>query len=56
MKWNQLWINARLATMAGSSPYGAIEDAALAVDEGRITYAGPMRDLPARPSDIAHEV
>ena len=56
MKWNQLWINARLATMSGEVPYGAIEDAAIAVHEGRITYAGPMRDLPVRPSDIAHEV
>ena len=56
MKWNQLWINARLATMAGAGPYGAIEAAALAVHEGRIAYAGPMSSLPGKSAEIAHDV
>ncbi len=36
-----LWLNANLATMAGSEPYGAIRDGALAVTGGRISWAGP---------------
>ena len=45
--WDHLWINARLATMReGAGAYGAIEDAALADQGGRIVFAGPMRDLP----------
>jgi len=57
MKWNQLWINARLATMAGPDPYGIIENAALGVRGGRIVYAGPMPGIDdVRPDDIAFEV
>jgi imidazolonepropionase len=57
MKWNNLWINARLATMReNAGPYGAIEAAALADHDGRIVYAGPMRDLPGKPEDLATNV
>lgn len=36
------------ATMRpGAGPYGLIEDAALALDAGRIAWVGPRRDLPA---------
>ncbi len=53
MKWNRLFINARLATMRENmGAYGAIEDAALGVSKGRIVFAGPMRDLPGRPKDL----
>ncbi|WP_375206377.1 imidazolonepropionase [Hyphococcus sp.] len=41
-----LFTNATLATMAGQKPYGLVENAALAVKDGRIAYAGPMADLP----------
>jgi imidazolonepropionase len=45
--WDSLWTNGRLATMApGGSAYGALEDAALAVQGGRIAWVGPMRELP----------
>ena len=44
--WQSLWTNARLATMAGPG-YGAIEDGAIAVAEGRIAWAGRRRDAPA---------
>ena len=41
--WDSLWINARLATMtAGGDAYGAVEGAALAVADGRITWLGPI--------------
>jgi imidazolonepropionase len=43
----EIWENARLATMvAGGRPYGAIEDGAIAVAEGRIAWVGARRDLP----------
>ncbi len=57
MKWDRLWINARLATMReGAGPYGAIEDAALAARGGRLVFAGPMRDLPGTPDALATQV
>jgi len=41
--FDELWIDARLATQSRNvgTPYGAIEDAVLAVRDGRIAYAGP---------------
>ena len=57
MKWDRLYINARLATMRENmGAYGAIEGAALGISKGRITFAGPMRDLPGRPDDLANWV
>ncbi|MEQ1865957.1 MAG: imidazolonepropionase [Micropepsaceae bacterium] len=56
-KWDHLWINARLATMReGVGPYGAIENAALAHKDGRIVFAGPMRDLPGKPQTLANHI
>ncbi|MER9429937.1 imidazolonepropionase [Mesorhizobium sp. M0408] len=44
----RLWRNARLATMAESSPgSGVVEHGAIAVRNGRIVYAGPEVDMPA---------
>jgi imidazolonepropionase len=57
MTWDHLWINARLATMReGAGAYGAIENAALAEQGGRIVFAGPMRDLPGKPGEIAQRI
>jgi imidazolonepropionase len=39
-----IWVNARLATMVAG--YGAIEDGAIAVREGRIAWIGARADLP----------
>jgi imidazolonepropionase len=52
-----LWTNARAATMAGNAgtPYGLVEDAALAVQDGRIAWVGPRRDLPLGLDDAALE-
>jgi len=56
-KWDHLWINARLATMrVDAGPYGAIENAALAHENGRIAFAGWMRDLPDQPAALARTV
>jgi imidazolonepropionase len=55
--WQSLWINANLATMeAGGVLYGAIENGALGVDDGRIVWAGRMSDLTGRPDALAKEV
>ena len=46
MSRDALWINCRAATMVPGRPYGAIEDAAIAVRDGRIAWIGPRSDLP----------
>ncbi len=57
MKWDRLWINARLATMReGGGPYGAIENAALGEKAGRLVFAGVMRDLQGKPDALATHV
>jgi imidazolonepropionase len=38
--------NAHLATMAGTSPYGAIVDGAIGIRRDRIAWTGAARDLP----------
>ena len=44
----RLWRGARLATLAENlGGLGIIEDAAIAVQDGHIVYAGPQGDLPA---------
>jgi imidazolonepropionase len=45
-RWDLLIRRARLATMTGKG-YGAQEEAALAVLDGRIAWIGPDRDLPS---------
>jgi imidazolonepropionase len=55
--WDSLWIDLRLATMApGGAPYGAIENAALAVSGDRIAWLGRMSDLPGAPAALARTV
>ena len=47
LKFDTLFINANLATMDPNidAPYGAIENGALGVKDGRITWLGKMGDL-----------
>ena len=48
MKADRLLIDCHVATMIeGGAPYGAVEDAAVVVADGRIAWAGPMPELPA---------
>ncbi len=54
--WDAIWLGARLATMRKDTPYGAIEAAAISVDEGRIAFAGPAADLPRAAGALAREV
>lgn len=45
--WDQLFLDVNLATMrAGSTPYGAICNGALAISEKRIAWVGPASELP----------
>lgn len=44
--WQTLWTNVNLATMSdGANSYGAIENAALAIDNGKIVWLGTMAEL-----------
>jgi len=55
--WDTLWLDARLATMVGGGiPYGAVEDGAIGVEDGRIAWIGRRTDLPGRPDSLAREV
>ena len=47
---------ARLATLADAHGYGLIEDGAVGCRDGRIVFAGPMRDLPAEADEAADVV
>ncbi len=47
-EWDDLWVNAELATMTpGGGAYGAVSDGAIAVRDGRIAWLGRAADLPA---------
>ena len=43
---DSLWLDARLATMVGGSPYGAVDQAAMAVRDGKIAWIGSRESLP----------
>ncbi|MDE2659208.1 MAG: imidazolonepropionase [Acidobacteriota bacterium] len=49
-RWDLLLTDAHIATMRAGAPdpYGAVEDGALAVRDGRIAWVGPRSDLPAQ--------
>ena len=49
-----LFVNARLATMAGGG-YGIVEDGVLAVEAGRIAWAGPRARAPAFAAARVHD-
>lgn len=58
-KWDTLWIEVCLATLQDSGvPYGAVENGALAVKDGKIAFVGPMSELPGgqAPGDLAEDV
>lgn len=49
MTWDLLLTDCRAATMADSGqPYGAIDDAVIALSGGKIAWIGPRRELPSQ--------
>jgi imidazolonepropionase len=42
--WDQVWVGANIATMAGAGPYGSIQDGALAVRGERIAWLGKAEE------------
>ena len=49
MRFDTIWLDARLATLAPGRPgLGVIEGGAVAAKDGRIAFAGPAAELPAR--------
>lgn len=56
-RYDTIWTNARLATMVpDETPYGMIEDAALAAQDGSIAWLGPAAVLPDAPERLAARV
>lgn len=53
LNWDSLWINANLATMADD--YGIIENAAIAVKDGKIAWSGAMKELESRQARQVHD-
>jgi imidazolonepropionase len=52
-----LWRHARLATMAGATPWGWIERGALLTEDARLRWVGPEHELPAGlATDAEHDL
>jgi imidazolonepropionase len=53
-RYDTIWFNAHLATMTpGDTPFGAIEDGAIAARDGAIAWVGRREDLPDTPERLA---
>ncbi len=53
--WTHIWYNVHLATMVDPLPYGAIENAAIAVEGDRIAWLGAAVDLPTDHQATLHD-
>ncbi|WP_420584813.1 imidazolonepropionase [Ruegeria sp.] len=51
---DHLFTDLRAATMTGEGAYGMIEDAAIAVQDGRIAWVGPKAELPTDYAALPH--
>jgi imidazolonepropionase len=45
MRFDRVWLNARLATLSGED-LGIVDNGAVAAKDGRIAFAGPAQDFP----------
>jgi imidazolonepropionase len=56
MRFDKIWLDVRLATLAPGRPgLGIVEHGAVAAKDGRIAFAGPAADLPTG-WDVGHRV
>lgn len=56
-RWDAIWINSLIATMAPQGEaYGLIPSGALGIQAGKIVWIGAMADLPGRPEELADQV
>lgn len=55
-EWDGLLIDARLATLSGTSGYGLIENGAIGWKAGKIVFVGAMAELPGPPTTLAAHV
>lgn len=54
--WDSLWMGATIATCAEScTDYGLLQNAALAVEAGKIAWIGPVSALKGNPGDLAKQ-
>jgi imidazolonepropionase len=54
--WDAIWINANIATFnASSADYGVMENAALAIKDGRIAWLGSMAEATQFKADEIHD-
>ncbi|MDF1790813.1 MAG: imidazolonepropionase [Thalassobaculaceae bacterium] len=51
--WDALWIDVDIATCATPGDYGRIENGAIGVQDGRITWIGPRGELPGPVEGLA---
>lgn len=54
--WDTLFLDARIATLDGQKSYGAIEQAAIGIKDGKIAWVGCQENLPGKPEQIAQQV
>lgn len=54
--WDDIWIDADIASMQPDLPFGLLADGALAVRDGRIAWLGPRSKLPGPPETLANRV
>lgn len=55
-KFDSLWLDCRLATMAGKTPYGIMDHGAMAVDKGHIIWLGDKKALTSDAAQGAQRV
>jgi imidazolonepropionase len=54
-QWDTLYLNANLATIPSDDDLGIINNAALAIKDGKIAWLGARQALPAAPTTLANE-
>ena len=56
--WDRLLVDCNIATMdpAVEAPFGAIENGAIGIQDGRIVFAGARGELPGEPKTLAREL